>query len=146
MISIPYAKVFCDSSFFYASLDPDDEYHARASQIAQELDKNIIALYCTKAIIFETITLLRYRFSFDGALKFIKEVKPGLNVVQLNENHYTQVDFWFEKLSKDKRLSYCDIISYVVVREILNDMMCISFDHDFKSLGLNVLYFPDEKK
>jgi len=146
MISIPYAKVFCDSSFFYSSLDPDDEYHSKAVQIAQELEKNVTALYCTKAIIFETITLLRYRFSFDGAIKFIKEVKPKLNVIQLNENQYTQVDFWFEKLSKDKRLSYCDIISYIVVREILNNMICISFDHDFKSLGLNVLYFPDEKR
>jgi len=146
MISLPYARVFCDTSFFYASIDPDDENHSRAIQIAQELDENNIALYCTKAIIFETITLLRYRFSFDGALQFIKEVRPKLNVVRLNENFYTQVDFWFEKLSKDKRLSYCDIISYVVVREILDDMICISFDHDFKTLGLNMLYSPENKE
>jgi predicted nucleic acid-binding protein len=141
MISIPDTKVFCDTSFFYASIDPKDENHDKAKEITKALDKNNIALYCTKAIIFETITLLRYRFSYDVALKFIKEVKPKLNIVQFDENLYSRVDFWFEKLSKDKKLSYCDIISYVAVREILGDISCVSFDHDFKTLGLNMLSF-----
>ena len=27
MIAIPGSKLFCDTSFFYAALDPDDENH-----------------------------------------------------------------------------------------------------------------------
>jgi len=122
MISIPNTRVFCDTSFFYASIDPEDENHLKAKEIAKRLNEKKIALYCTEAIIFETITLLRYRFSYEGALNFLKKIKPELNVVRLDKYYYSKVDFWFEKLSRDKLLSYCDVISYVAVREKLDDI------------------------
>jgi len=42
-------------------------------------------------------------------------------------------------LSKGKRLSFCDAISYVVVKTVLDDIPCLSFDEDFSRLGLMVV-------
>jgi hypothetical protein len=37
------------------------------------------------------------------------------------------------------RRAFCDAISYVVVKTILEDIVCLSFDEDFLHLGLNVI-------
>lgn len=37
-----------------------------------------------------------------------------------------------------KRLSFCDAISYVVVSGLLGGVPGLSFDKDFRSLGLTV--------
>ena len=68
-----------------------------------------------------------------NSLFFFRDKKPELNIVRLDEYFYSKADFWFKKLSKDKLLSYYDVISYVVVREKLDDIACISFDQDFKT-------------
>ena len=44
----------------------------------------------------------------------------------------------FKKLSKDKKLSYCDALSVVIITDLLDDMPCLTFDHDFRTLGLVV--------
>jgi len=44
----------------------------------------------------------------------------------------------FKKLSRDKRLSFCDALSYVLVTHVLDGMPCLSFDGDFRNLGLMV--------
>lgn len=44
----------------------------------------------------------------------------------------------FKKVSKDKRLSFCDAISYVVITHMLDNIPSFTFDKDFRSLGLMV--------
>jgi len=139
MISIPGSKLFCDTSFFYAALDPNDENHQRAKAISKTLKMKKVSLYCTRDIIVETITLLRYRFSYKGAIKFIKDVKPKLNVIQSDPTIDAKAESLFIKLNVDKKLSYCDIISYIVVQDVLNNIPCCSFDSDFESLGLTTI-------
>jgi predicted nucleic acid-binding protein len=45
----------------------------------------------------------------------------------------------FDLFINDKKLSFWDAISYVIVRTVLKDIVCLSFDTDFTNLGLTVI-------
>ena len=40
---------------------------------------------------------------------------------------------------RPRRVSFCDAISFVVVTTLLDNIPCLSFDGDFKALGLTVI-------
>ncbi|HXF91170.1 MAG TPA: hypothetical protein VNK46_00300, partial [Nitrospiraceae bacterium] len=75
------ALVFCDTSFFYACLDPKDTNHARAQALVTESAAAGTTFCTTWDIISETVTRLRYRHNFQAALAFLTDVKPGLRIV-----------------------------------------------------------------
>jgi predicted nucleic acid-binding protein len=135
-------KVFCDTSFFYASLDKNDYDHVAARAMAGWLKDKSIAIITTWEIVVETVTLLRYRLSFRGAEVFIKNVLPYLNIIYITDNERSKALESFLKLSKDKKLSLCDLISNVVVRMHFSEIPCIAFDDDFRQMGLTVLTAP----
>jgi hypothetical protein len=41
--------------------------------------------------------------------------------------------------ARSQRISNCDAISFVVVKSMLNDMPCLAFDRDCRTLGLTVI-------
>ncbi|MBI5205969.1 MAG: type II toxin-antitoxin system VapC family toxin [Nitrospirae bacterium] len=137
-MNLPQNKAFCDTSFFFASLSPDDSNYSRAGEILEFFRENKISLYTTWDIISETITLLRYRASYKLSVEFIDVVKPSLHIVHYNDSVRMAAAEIFKKLSRDKRLSFCDSISYVIITHMLENMPCFSFDSDFRSLGLTV--------
>lgn len=139
MIQFPGRQAFCDTSFFFASLYPKDVNYDRAGQILKEALAQKISLWTTWDIISETATLLLYRFSSKAAIRFLDEMKPALNIIYYDDSVRDEAERIFRLFSKDKRLSFCDAISYVVVRTILKDMVCLSFDEDFTSLGLTIM-------
>ena len=53
------ARLFCDTSFFYACFDQRDVNHEQAKQISEEAATVGSALYVTWDTISETATLLR---------------------------------------------------------------------------------------
>ena len=139
MIEFPNRRAFCDTSFFFASLYPKDVNYERAGQILKEvLDQNIFLL-TTWDIISETATLLLYRFSSKAAIRFLDEMKPVLNIVHYDDSVREEAEQIFRLFCKDKRLSFCDAISYVVAKTVLEDIVCLSFDEDFSQLGLTVI-------
>jgi predicted nucleic acid-binding protein len=75
------ARLFCDTSFFYACFDQHDVNHEQAKQLSEEAVTVSSALYVTWDIISETLTLLRYRRTYREALTFLTEVKPHLRIV-----------------------------------------------------------------
>lgn len=131
-------KVFCDTSFFFASLCPDDSNYKKAGELLEYCKNNAVTLYTTWDIISETVTLLRYRASYNIAVKFLDNVKPTLFIVPYNDSVRTVAEEVFKKLSIDKRLSFCDAMSYVVITHMLDNIPCFTFDKDFRSLGLTV--------
>jgi len=137
-LNLPQNKAFCDTSFFFASLSPDDSNYSRAGEILEFFRENKISLYTTWDIISETITLLRYRASYKLSIEFIDVVKPSLHIVHYNDSVRMAAAEIFKKLSRDKRLSFCDAVSYVIITHMLENMPCFSFDSDFRSLGLTV--------
>jgi predicted nucleic acid-binding protein len=139
MMEFPGHRAFCDTSFFFASLYPKDVNYQRAGQILKEALSQQVSLWTTWDIISETATLLLYRFNSKAAIRFLDEIKPVLNIIYYDDSIRKEAERVFRLLSKDKKLSFCDAISYVVVKTILNDIVCLSFDEDFSSLGLTVI-------
>ena len=119
MIDFPGHRAFCDTSFFFASLYPKDIHYEQAGQILEEALDQKISLWTTWDIISETATLLLYRFNSRAAIRFFGEIKPVLNIIYYNDSVREEAEQVFRLLSKDKKLSFCDAISYVVVKTIL---------------------------
>jgi len=139
MIEFPGNRAFCDTSFFFASLYPKDVNYERAGQILKDALTQEVTLWTTWDIISETVTLLLYRFNSRAAIRFLDEIKPVLNIIYYDDSVRDEAEQVFRILSSDKRLSFCDAISSVVVKTILKDIICLSFDEDFSRLGLTVV-------
>ncbi|MCX5912964.1 MAG: PIN domain-containing protein [Deltaproteobacteria bacterium] len=140
MIEFPRRQAFCDTSFFFAALYPKDVNYQRAGRLLEEALAQEVSLWTTWDIISETATLLLYRFNARAALRFLDEMKPSLQIVYYDESVREEAERVFRLFTKDKKLSFCDAISYVVVKIILRDVNCLSFDEDFIRLGLNVIH------
>jgi predicted nucleic acid-binding protein len=85
------------------------------------------------------VTLLRYRRNFPAALTFLAEVKPWLAIVSYGDRVRAEAEQIFREYGRDHRLSFCDAISFVVVTTLLDDVPCLTFDEDFRRLGLTVI-------
>ena len=132
-------RVFCDTSFFYACLDPSDVNHFRAGQLIEESVASGSHFMTTWDIVSETATLLRYRHSFAAAWTFLSEVKPTLRLVHCGDGTRAEAEEVFRIYGKDNRLSFCDAVSFVAVTSLLDNLPCLAFDRDFRRLGLTVL-------
>jgi predicted nucleic acid-binding protein len=132
-------RVFCDTSFFYACFDPRDRNHERAREIVAEAAAARSALWATWDIVGETVTLLRYRRNFQSALAFLTDIKPNLQIARYGERVRDEAEQIFRRYGRDHRLSFCDASSFVVVTTLLDEVPCLTFDQDFRRLGLTVI-------
>jgi predicted nucleic acid-binding protein len=135
-------RVFCDTSFFHACLDPSDTHHLQADDLVRQATAARSALWTTWDVVSETVTLLRYRVSYASALSFVDELRPHLHLVEYGPEVRTSALDLFRRYGRDHRLSFCDAISFVVVTTLLERMPCMAFDEDFRRLGLTVLPPP----
>jgi|SRR5919106_2502339 predicted nucleic acid-binding protein len=136
------ARVFCDTSYFYACADTQDAHYERALALAGEAERRRTQLWTTWDVISETITLLRYRYSSAAALHFLDDVKPGLHVAAYGADLRIEAEQVFRRHARDHRLSFCDAISFAVITTLLERMPCFAFDEDFRRLGLTVITTP----
>ncbi len=134
-----YRRVFCDTSFFFACLSPHDACHSRANELAKQAAEAGAILSTTWDVIGETVTLLRYRRNHQAALDFLDILKPRLDVVPYDHSIRLAAEEVFRRYGAVRRLSFCDAISFMVVTTLLNNTPCLSFDQDFRALGLTVL-------
>ena len=132
-------RLFCDTSFFYACLDPSDAHHPRAAEQIENATRSGSDFLTTWDVVSETATLLRYRCSYTAAWMFLDQVKPTLQIVHYGDDARAEAMEVFRVYSQDHLLSFCDAISFVVVTTLLGDLPCLAFDRDFRGLGLTVL-------
>lgn len=133
------SRLFCDTSFFYACLDPNGADHDRAEELTGDAAASAVAFFTTWDIVSETITLLRYRAGFRASLTFLEDIKPDLTIVNYGKRVRDEAEQIFRQHGRRRRLSFCDAISFVVVTALLDDMPCLAFDRDFRALGLTVI-------
>ncbi len=132
-------RVFCDTSFFYACLDGRDHHHARAAEILQHAAMAATSFVTTWDVISETATLLRYRASYDASCTFLAELVPRLRILSSGDALHTEAIEVFRLYGSDRHLSMCDAVSFVVITTLLDGIPCLTFDRDFRALGLTVI-------
>jgi len=135
-------QVFCDTSFFYACLDPADTHHPPTRDLVTQATATRVALWTTWDVVSETATLVRYRAGHPSALAFTDELRPRLRLVECGPQVRDQALDVFRRRGRDHRLSLCDAISFVVVTALLDHIPCFAFDEDFRRLGLTVITAP----
>ena len=141
-MNVPPRQVFCDTSFFYACLDEHDSHYDEAGRLLTFCQKHRVQFVTTWDIILETVTLLRYRVGYRPALEFLDAVLPTITLVEYDIHVRNEAVNVFRRLSRDKELSLCDALSYVIVTQILDNIPSLTFDSDFKDLGLSILNLP----
>ena len=105
------SRLFCDTSFFFAALYPKDVNYKKAGHLIEESIKREAALYTTWDVISETVTLLRYRYSFGAAIRFLDEIRPALHVVYYDDSIREEAELIFRKFARDKKISFCDALT-----------------------------------
>ena len=131
--------VFGDTSFFFACLEPLDAYHQRALELARRVADSRWVVHTTWDVVSETTTLLRYRSSFAAAVTFLSDVKPTLRMAEYGSRVRAEAEEVFRQYARERGLSLCDAISFVVITTLLDRLPCLTFDDDFRALGLTVV-------
>lgn len=132
-------RVFCDTGFFYASLAHGDRHYERAGELLEECRHQRVRMFSTWEVVSETVTLLTYRLHPRAGIGFLDAMKPALSLVSVTEAVLTEAEQVFRRQVRSRRLSFCDAISFVVVTTLLDNIPCLSFDEDFRALGLTVI-------
>ncbi len=132
-------RVFADTSYFFALLHPRDSDHSKALEISEAVARDRLAVYTTWEVVIETVTLLRYRASYESARMFLQEVAPELIIVYPLVAEREAAMQFFLRRARDLKLSLCDAISFVIVSTRLHRAPCLTFDADFAALGLTVV-------
>lgn len=132
-------RVFCDTGFFYASLARGDRHYDRAGELLEYCRNEGILMFSTWEVVSETLTLLTYRLHPQAAIEFLDTIKPVLSLVPVTDAVLPEAEQVFRRHVRSRRLSFCDAISFVVVTTLLNNIPCLSFDKDFRALGLTVI-------
>ena len=132
-------ELFVDTSFWFAALVTRDVNHVRAGELLEDAAVAGSRFHTTLEVVSESLTLLRYRDGARSALLFSNQIVPTVEVaVPTSAEHAAALEV-FRRLAPRRRISYCDALSFVVVRKRLSDMACLAFDRDFRALGLTVI-------
>ena len=84
------------------------------------------------------MTILLYHYSYSEALAF-NESLDLYRIVYPDKSHYYEALTLFNRYAIDKRISFIDALSKVIISQKLNQIPAISFDKDFKTLGLTTI-------
>jgi predicted nucleic acid-binding protein len=132
-------EVFADTSYFYALLNARDQRHPRAVEISKQVGARGAEVYTTWDVVVETVTVLRYRASFDLAKLFITKAPVDITILYPFEAERELAVKVFLQRGREQELSLCDALSYAIVSTRLGWAPCLSFDADFAALGLTIV-------
>jgi predicted nucleic acid-binding protein len=129
--------ILIDTSAFYAILDGDDAYHARA---VERWEKELIEediLVTTNYIVLESMTLLQARIGMAAVRAFHDSVLPQVRVEWIDENAHSRSTSGF--LSTERRgPSLVDFSTFDTMRR-LGIRSAFTFDRHFRQYGFDTL-------
>jgi len=133
-----FHSVFCDASFFVALFSKKDSKHKRALELLKEIKECRILIYTSWFIISETMTVLLYRYGYTEALTFNQSIDL-YRILNPSESQHHQAIALFDLFARDRKISFVDVLSYIFIKDKLAGIPAISFDKDFKTLGLTTI-------
>jgi predicted nucleic acid-binding protein len=133
-----FDAVYCDASFFIALFSKKDTKHNRALELFRGIKQNRIAIHTCWFIISEAMTVLLYQYGYSEALTFNQSIDL-YRIIHSTESQHHQAIALFTLFGKERKISFVDALSRVLVSGELNNMPALSFDEDFKTLGLTTI-------
>jgi predicted nucleic acid-binding protein len=113
--------------------------HGRALELLEEADRAAAQLCTIWDCVGESLTVLRRHFGHRAACALADSVRD-LVLVGIDTSHRLQALAEFRRLSRgQRRLSLVDVLCAVVIRRELAGDPALSFDRDFRALGLTVI-------
>ena len=134
-----FNAVFCDAGFFIALFSKKDTKHKRALELFKEIKENRIAIHTSWFTVSETMTVLRYQYGYTEALSFNQSIDL-YKVHHSTESQHHQAIAVFNLFGKDRKISFVDALTRVLILGELKKMPALSFDNDFKTLGLTTIF------
>ena len=134
---------FMDTGFVIALSAPRDKFHAKALQLAAEIERSRISLVTTHAVLLEIgAALSKVAFRADAA-RLIQSLMSDatVEIVPSDANLMQAALKLFEDYS-DKEWSLCDCTSFVVMKK-LQLSSSLSTDHHFGQAGFDALLLHD---
>jgi predicted nucleic acid-binding protein len=133
-----FRSVFCDASFFVALFSKKDAEHKRALELFKEIKAEKISICTSWFIISEAITVLLYKYGYTEARVFGESIHL-YQAAHSKESQHHQALALFNLYGKDRAISFVDALSHVLITGVLKNIPAISFDEDFRSLGLTTI-------
>jgi len=130
--------VYCDASFFIALFSKKDIKHKRALELFKEIKAEQITIHTSWFVISESMTVLRYQYGYTEALSFNQSIDL-YRIHQVSANQLQQAVSVFNLYNKDKKISFVDALTRVLIYGDLKKIPALSFDSDFKTLGLTTI-------
>ena len=133
-----FKEVYSDASFFIALFSKKDTKHRRALELFKEIKENRITIHTCWFVISEAMTVLLYQYGYSEAVAFNQSVDL-YRIYYPTESQHHQAIAIFNLFGKDRKISFVDALSKVLISGELENMSALSFDKDFKSLGLTTI-------
>ncbi len=133
-------KIFIDTSAWDAIEDSGDPNHDIALAFKDDLS-NDCRLITTDYVLDETYTLLLLNVGYERTIAFQTNINELLQTGILAIVHVASSlceEAWdiFKRFNVDKKWSFTDCVSYVVMKQLDIDT-AFAFDHHFEQMGFN---------
>ena len=133
------AEVFLDTAYAIALSSPNDLFHQRAVQLADELKSAGTRLVTTRAILLEignALSKQRYRRAAVMLLDSL-ETDPRVEIIPLSEQLYARASQLFRQ-RPDKEWALTDCASFIVMEDRgINE--ALTTDEHFQQAGFQAL-------
>ena len=133
-----FDAVFCDASFFIALYSKKDTKHKRALELFKEIKAHRIVIHTSWFVISEAMTILLYQYGYSEARTFNQTIDL-YKIHQSTNGQCHQAIEIFSTLSKDRKISFVDALSKIIITGDLKNIPALSFDNDFRALGLTTI-------
>ena len=128
-------RIFLDTSYYVALLNPRDQWHKRAVNAIKAQDE----LITSSLVINETVSLLQARGHFSAAVEFLREARmsPTLHIVHIDPA--LQAEAWdlFARWGS-AGANAVDCASFAVMHR-MGIRKAATFDAHFRSAGFEIL-------
>lgn len=132
-------KVFIDSGPLRAAKNAGDQYFSQARAGLTSLAQHFTPLLTSDYIIDEVYTGLLTRWNYESAMQFDSYLrKSEVQIEHITHERFIKAQEIFRRYNKDKKWSFTDCTSYVVMKELKINTV-FTFDQNFKQMGFKVL-------
>ena len=132
-------EVFLDTAYAIALSSPNDLFHQRSVQLADELKSAGTRLVTTRAILLEignALSKQRHRRAAVALLDSL-EVDPQVEIIPLSEQLYTRASQLYRE-RPDKEWALTDCASFIVMEDRgINE--ALTTDEHFQQAGFQAL-------